>query len=143
MAIDHVVIVGAGAIGSLYAAKLAPHAHVHVVARKTHVDAINLGGLRVTGVEALTARVSASVDVGPIAPRTLMLLTTKVNDNRAAIEPLVDRLLDDTIILCIQNGFGGEHIVTRDGFADSPAGGGAARHHAVWRDLPRARCRRL
>ena len=111
MAIDHVVVVGAGAIGSLYAAKLAAHARVHVIARPAHAAAINEHGLRVTGVESFTARLSASTSVDRLAPRTLVLLTTKVNDNRAAVEPLAPHLQSDTTILCIQNGYGGEAIV--------------------------------
>jgi 2-dehydropantoate 2-reductase len=114
MAIDHVVVVGAGAIGSLYAAKLAAHARVHVIARPAHAAAINQHGLRVTGVESFTAplsALSASTAIDHIAPRTLVLLTTKVNDNRAAIEPLAAYLHSDTTILCIQNGYGGEALV--------------------------------
>jgi 2-dehydropantoate 2-reductase len=111
MAIDHVVVVGAGAIGSLYAAKLSAHARVHVIARPAHAAAINQHGLRVTGVESFTAALSASTTIDHIAPRTLVLLTTKVNDNRAAIEPLAAHFRSDTTVLCIQNGYGGEAIV--------------------------------
>src|SRR5262245_60680620 len=99
MAIDHVVVVGAGAIGSLYAAKLASHADVTVVARAAHVDAINRDGLRVSGVESFVARVAATTRVERILPNTLVLLTTKVNDNQQAIAPLAPRLQDDTTIL--------------------------------------------
>ena len=111
MAIDHVLVVGAGAIGSLYAAKLAAKTDVLVVARPAHAEAINQQGLRVSGVETFTARVRAATSAETIAPRTLVLLTTKVNDNRAAIAPLAPILQDDTIVLCVQNGFGGEAIV--------------------------------
>ncbi len=111
MAIDRVIVVGAGAIGSLYAAKLASHADVMVVARRAHADAINRGGLKVVGVESFNARIAATTAVERIAPGTLILLTTKVNDNRAAVDPLVERLQDDTTILCLQNGYGGEQIV--------------------------------
>jgi 2-dehydropantoate 2-reductase len=111
MAIDHVVVVGAGAIGSLYAAKLSTVADVAVIARPAHAGAINREGLRVTGIESFTTRVRADTVVDRIAPRTLVLLTTKVNDNRAAVEPMAHLLQADTTILCVQNGFGGEQIV--------------------------------
>jgi 2-dehydropantoate 2-reductase len=111
MAIDRVIVVGAGAIGSLYAAKLSSHADVMVVARRAHADAINRGGLKVVGVESFNARISATTAVERIAPGTLILLTTKVNDNRAAVDPLVEHLRDETTILCLQNGYGGEQIV--------------------------------
>jgi 2-dehydropantoate 2-reductase len=111
MAIDCVIVVGAGAIGSLYAAKLSSHADVMVVARRAHTDAINRGGLKVVGVESFNAPIAATTAVERIAPGTLILLTTKVNDNRAAVDPLVELLQDDTTILCLQNGYGGEQIV--------------------------------
>src|SRR5262249_41526966 len=42
---------------------------------------------------------------------TLVLLTKKANDTRAAIEGIADRLRPDTTILCVQNGLGGEDVV--------------------------------
>lgn len=121
MAIDHVLVVGAGAIGSLYAAKLAGQIDVTVVARDAHVDAIRRDGLRVGGIESFTVRVGATSVPTTIAPATLVLLTTKVNDNRSAIGPLAALLRDDTTILCVQNGLGGEAIV-RDAIGPSNAG---------------------
>lgn len=109
--IDHIVVVGAGAIGSLYAAKLAACCDVTVIARPAHVDAINRDGLRVVGAETFTARVRAAATIEAIAPRTLVLLTTKVNDNRTAAAALAPALRDDTVVLCVQNGLGGEAIV--------------------------------
>ena len=111
MPFDQVVVLGAGAIGSLYAAKLSAHNDVTVVARPDHVAAIERDGLRVVGRETFTCRVRALAAPPSIGPRTLVLLTTKVNGNRAAAAGLVDRLRDDTIILCVQNGLHGEEIV--------------------------------
>ena len=108
---EHVVVLGAGAIGSLYAARLAARNDVTVVARPDHVAAIERDGLRVIGRETFTCRVRALAAPPPIAPRTLVLLTTKVNGNQAAAASIADRLLDDTIILCVQNGLHGEDIV--------------------------------
>jgi 2-dehydropantoate 2-reductase len=84
---------------------------VTVVARARHVDAIVRDGLRVTGVESFTARVDAVTAVESIAPGTLVLVTTKVNDNAAATAPLAPLLREDSILLCVQNGLGGEDIV--------------------------------
>jgi 2-dehydropantoate 2-reductase len=107
----NVIVLGAGAIGSVYAAKLAASHDVTVVARAAHVEAINRGGLRMIGREELTARVRATVDVDSVPPDTLVLLTTKVNDNRAAAASIAPLLRDDTVILCVQNGLHGERIV--------------------------------
>jgi 2-dehydropantoate 2-reductase len=105
-----VIVLGAGAIGSLYAAKLAGRHDVTVVARQAHVAAINRDGLRVAGVEAFTRRVRAVTSIDAIAPDTLVLLTTKVSDSRAAMASIAARLRADTIVLCIQNGLGSETV---------------------------------
>jgi 2-dehydropantoate 2-reductase len=112
--IEHIVVVGAGAIGSIYAAKLAAARDVTVVARRDHVDAINRGGLRLTGCQELTVAVRAITAVEPVAPRTLVVLATKVNDNRAAAAALAEHVQPDTVILCVQNGLGGEDIVKEE-----------------------------
>jgi len=109
--IERVVVLGAGAIGSIYAAKLASSCDVTVVARRDHVDAINADGLRLTGCEELTVRVRAVTAVESIQPRTLVVLSTKVNGTRAAAAAISRQVQDDTVILCVQNGLGSEDIV--------------------------------
>ena len=51
----NVVVFGAGAIGSVYAAKLSAHHPVTVIGRPDHVAAIARDGLRVIGRESFTA----------------------------------------------------------------------------------------
>jgi 2-dehydropantoate 2-reductase len=109
--IEHICVLGGGAIGSIYAAKLADRHDVTLIARPAHAEAIRRSGLRVTGREQATRRMRAETAVDAVAPDTLVLLTTKVNDSREAIAPLVDKLRDDTVILCVQNGLGSEDIV--------------------------------
>jgi len=108
---DHLIILGAGAIGSLYAAHLAARHDVTVVAREAHAAAINANGLRVVGLEERTCRVRAVTTVDTIAPHTLILLTTKVNDSRTAIAAIADKVRDDSVVLCVQNGLGSEDEV--------------------------------
>lgn len=121
-AIDRVVVVGGGAIGSLYAAKIAAHHDVTLVARPAHVDAVNRHGLRVTGLQTMTAQVAAVTRLEDVGARALVLLTTKVNDNRTAAAALAPALRNDTIILCVQNGLDGEAIV-RSAIGDRIASG--------------------
>lgn len=106
-----IIVLGAGAIGSVYAAKLAARHEVTLVARRAHVDAIARDGLRIVGREQLTARVRATTSVDSIPRDALVLLTTKVNDNRAAASAIAGQVRDDTVILCVQNGLHGERIV--------------------------------
>ena len=109
--IDEIIVLGGGAIGSVYAAKLAPQQPVTLIARQAHADAINRDGLRVTGREVATHRIRAATTVDRIAAGTLILLTTKVTHSREAIAPLAGKVRDDTVILCVQNGLGSEDIV--------------------------------
>jgi len=106
-----VLVLGAGAIGSLYAAKLSGTNDVTVLARQEHADAINRDGLRLVGRESSTHRVRAVTTVDRVPSETLVLLTTKVNDNRAVTNALRGRIDGNVIVLCIQNGLGGEDIV--------------------------------
>jgi len=108
---DRIVVVGAGAIGSVYAAKLAARHDVTIVARREHVQAIARDGLRLVGREELVCHPRAVARVPLLLPATLVLLTTKVSDNRAAAAELAGCLRDDTVILCVQNGLGSEDAV--------------------------------
>jgi 2-dehydropantoate 2-reductase len=107
----NILVYGAGAIGSVYAAKLSAAHRVAVVARPAHVAAIRDRGLRVIGREERLCRVEASTDLAPLPPSTLVLLTTKVNDNRSAGAALAPVVRDDTIVVCVQNGLHGERVV--------------------------------
>ena len=107
----NIVVLGAGAIGSLYAAKLASRHDVTVIGRQAHVDAIARDGLRIVGHEQLTVRLHAATAIDTIPPETLVVLTTKVNDSQAAVAAIADKVRDDTVILCVQNGLGSEDVV--------------------------------
>jgi 2-dehydropantoate 2-reductase len=84
---------------------------VTVIGRPDHVDAIARDGLRVIGRESFTARVRAASDIRELPGNTLVLLTTKVNDNRRAAAALASVVHPDTIVLCVQNGLGSETVV--------------------------------
>jgi 2-dehydropantoate 2-reductase len=107
-----IIVLGAGAIGTLYGARLSVHHDVTLVARRDHVDRIDRDGVRVTGLEEATYRVRAATEVGPLATEALILLSTKVYDSEAAIRPLADRLRAGHTILCLQNGLYAENLVT-------------------------------
>ena len=112
--IDEIIVLGGGAIGSVYAAKLAERHPVTLIARAAHAEVITHSGLRIIGREPATHALRAETAVEAIAAGTLVLLTTKVNDSRQAIAPLLDKLRGDTVILCVQNGLGSEDIVRAD-----------------------------
>jgi len=110
---ESIVVLGAGAIGSVYAAKLSAHHPVTVVARPEHVEAIRSDGLRLIGRETTTVRVNAVTRLDALAPNTVVLLTTKVNASEAALAPIAELVRDDTVIVCVQNGLDSEGIARR------------------------------
>ena len=112
-AAEPVIVVGAGAIGSVYAVKLSARHPVTVVVRRDHAEAIRADGLRLVGRETVTARVDAVTQIESIAPGTIILLTTKVNASEAALRPLANLVRDDTVIVCVQNGLDSEGIARR------------------------------
>jgi 2-dehydropantoate 2-reductase len=105
-----IIVLGAGAIGSLYGAKLASDNEVTLVGRAEHVDAINSDGLRVEGIESHVVRVHARTRIDRIGPEALIILTTKVADSASALRPIAPFVRDDTTVLCLQNGIGSERI---------------------------------
>ena len=106
-----IVVLGAGAIGTVYGARLSAANDVTLIARRAHVDRITEHGVRITGLEEATYRVHAATSVEAIERETVVLLTTKVIDSEAAIRPIVDLVAPDTAIVCLQNGLHSEDVV--------------------------------
>jgi 2-dehydropantoate 2-reductase len=107
-------VYGAGAIGSVYGARLSTEHDVTLVTRDAHARAINESGLRVTGLgddADATYRVRAVPALTSLGPDTLVLLTTKVSGNAEAARVLAPLVRPDTIILCVQNGLYSEDVV--------------------------------
>jgi 2-dehydropantoate 2-reductase len=105
-----IIVLGAGAIGSLYGAKLTDDNDVTLIARAEHAAAINAHGLRIEGIESRTVRVQAATAIDRLDADALILLTTKVPDSAAALHPIEAFVRDDTTIVCLQNGLGSEQI---------------------------------
>ena len=107
----NIIILGAGAIGSTYGAKLSKFHDVTLIGGAAHVEAIQRDGLVMQGHISETLRLPAFTAVPSIPPGTLILLTTKVNNNVAAVEPIVEMLPRDVTIVCVQNGLYSENLV--------------------------------
>ena len=105
-----IVVLGAGAIGSLYGAKLAPANDVTLIGRPDHVRATQENGLRIEGIETQTVRLRAATQVDHLEPNALILLTTKVSATRSALEPIAALVRDDTTIVALQNGLTSDRI---------------------------------
>jgi 2-dehydropantoate 2-reductase len=107
----NILILGAGAIGSVYGARLSKFHDVTLIGGAAHVEAIQRDGLVMQGHLNETLRLPAATSVDAIGPGTLILLTTKVNNNVAAVRPIVDLLPDGVTIVCVQNGLYSEKLV--------------------------------
>ena len=105
-----IFVLGAGAIGSLYGAKLAAGNDVTLVGRADHVRAINEHGLRVDGIESETVRLPAVTRIERIGTDALILLTTKIPASVDALQPLAALVRDDTTIVALQNGLNSDEI---------------------------------
>ncbi|MDP9098534.1 MAG: 2-dehydropantoate 2-reductase [Verrucomicrobiota bacterium] len=105
-----IIVLGAGAIGSLYGAKLAAGNDVTLIGRAEHVAVINSHGLHIEGLESQIVRVRAALAVDHIGAEALIILTTKVPDSAAALGSIASLMRDDTTLLCLQNGLGSERI---------------------------------
>ena len=106
-----IIILGAGAIGSLYGARLSKLNDVTLVAKREHAEKINKNGLKITGEENNVYKLKATTEINEIEDDTLIILTTKVHRSKDAIEPIKNLIKKDTIILCLQNGLHSEEVV--------------------------------
>jgi 2-dehydropantoate 2-reductase len=106
-----VLIVGCGAIGSLYAAHLARVAEVWAfVRRPEHAHALNESGLRVSGPREFTARVRAATDPSELPEFDFAIVASKATQTREAFAP-VAHLCDGGAVVSAQNGLGSEEVL--------------------------------
>lgn len=102
-----IAIIGAGGIGSFYAAKLAQAgADVVLVARGAHLAAIRAHGLRVDGLDPPLPPLRLPVTDRPaeLAPVDAALLCTKMYDIEDAAHALLPLLREDSFVITQQNG---------------------------------------
>jgi 2-dehydropantoate 2-reductase len=110
-----VCVIGAGAIGSLFAGHLAAVADVSVLTRRAeHAEALNREGLRISGRSERHASVLASSDPDALPPFDLGIVATKAAGLDGAVDSLRGRFGDATI-MTVLNGLGAEEAVRRAG----------------------------
>jgi 2-dehydropantoate 2-reductase len=110
-----VCVIGAGAIGSLYAAHLAQVTEVSVLTRRAdHARALNELGLRVSGRHELTSRVTAAATARDLPHFDLAIIATKATGLESAAAALEGSFPGATV-MTVQNGLGAEEVVRRHG----------------------------
>lgn len=102
-----IAVVGAGAVGGYFAARLArAGAEVAVVARGAHLAAIRDHGLRVRSpaLGDFAARVTAESDPAAVGPVDLVIYAVKSYDNGTALSLVPPLVGPKTAVLTLQNG---------------------------------------
>ena len=142
-----IVVIGVGAMGSIYAALLADAGH-EVWAVDTwadHVDAINKCGLRVEGAsgDRTVTSVRATTNIADVGHCGLCLIATKASGVGPASQAAAPIIGSDALILTIQNGLGADERIAKhissnnillgvaDGFGASMKGPGHAHHNSM------------
>lgn len=144
-----IAIVGAGAMGSVYAGILGDAGNEvwAIDTWRDHIDAIRANGLRVEGASGdRVVRINATSDPAKVGPCDMVIIATKAKDVAAAAHAIGPLMGPQTLIVSIQNGLGSgeriaEALATRDvllgvagGFGASMIGPGHA-HHNGWQLL--------
>lgn len=107
-----VVVLGAGAVGSLLGGRLAEAGHsVLLVGRPAHVAAVRANGLRIENGTPRVVRLDAAERLDATADAECMLLTTKTFDLESAARELAAWRTHATPVLLPQNGLGAERAV--------------------------------
>jgi 2-dehydropantoate 2-reductase len=141
-----IAVVGAGAMGSVYAGLLGSAGNEvwAIDTWREHVDAIRAHGLRVEGASGdRVVPIRATTDAAEAGECELVIVATKVMDVEAAAEAARPLVGPDTLVLSIQNGLGGPdraaRVLGEDRVAIGVAGGfgasivapGHAHHHGI------------
>ncbi|WP_255198586.1 ketopantoate reductase family protein [Halorarius litoreus] len=121
----HVVVFGAGSLGSLMGGLLAREHDVTLVGRDPHVSTIREQGLRVDGAFEFVVHPDARTDAPPSAD--LAVVTVKAFDTPSAATALAD--CDLEACLSLQNGLGNEETLATE--LDCPVLAGTCTYGAM------------
>lgn len=111
-----ICIVGCGAVGSLFAGHLAQLDEVEVFAydvERSHVEAINRNGLRITGKADITAQLHATSDPADLPACDFGIVATKGMFTEPAIKATAPCFAERGYVASVQNGVGNEEVIAR------------------------------
>ena len=109
-----ILIVGCGAVGSLFAAHLAKAGEAEIWAYdlwKEHIDAIRTHGLRLSGAAEFTAKLNATSDPRELPRCQFGIVATKAIHTKHAIAQAAHAFDDSSAVCSVQNGVGNEEII--------------------------------
>jgi 2-dehydropantoate 2-reductase len=108
-----IVVVGCGAVGSLFAANLAQLDDAEVWAydvSEPHVTAINAKGLRLSGAGDVVGRLRATADATELPPADFGIVATKAMHTASAIAATAQAFAQGAVA-SVQNGIGNEEAI--------------------------------
>jgi 2-dehydropantoate 2-reductase len=111
-----IAVVGAGAIGSYYGAKLAYYGRdVHFLMRKD-LAAVRRRGITIRSKMGnfRVAKVNAYASTAEIGPSDLVLIATKATANEELLELIPPLLHERTMLLTLQNGVGNDDFLAEN-----------------------------
>lgn len=110
----NIVVLGAGAIGSLFGGLLSKKNNVLLIGRKQHIRAINKNGLKLTGKTNITVKIPATDSINKVTSSPdLLILTVKAYDTETAIKEAKSVINSNTIVFSLQNGLGNIAIIEK------------------------------
>ena len=142
-----IAVIGAGAMGSIYAALFADNGHEvwAIDLWQEHLEAIATKGLRVEGAsgDRTVKSIKTASNIADAGPCDLYIIATKASGVGDAAQSISKIMNEGALVLTIQNGLGaGERIAAHmptenvllgvaEGFGASMKGPGHAHHNAM------------
>ncbi|WP_108659019.1 ketopantoate reductase family protein [Acuticoccus kandeliae] len=122
-----IMIMGAGAVGGYFGARLAASGEdVTFIARGAHLDAMRTNGLRIESPNGdLTVPVKATDDPAEAGTADLILFLVKLYDTDIGIEAIRPAVGEHTVVASFQNGVSAREALTAAFGARRTAGGTA------------------
>lgn len=114
-----IAVVGAGAMGSIYAGLMADAGNHEVWAVdvwQAHLDAIATSGLRVEGAsgDRVVTGIKTTSDATEVGPCDVVILAVKASHVPAAARAMRPIVASDTLVLAMQNGLGAAERVLKE-----------------------------
>jgi 2-dehydropantoate 2-reductase len=108
-----IAVIGCGAMGSIYAAKLAAAGNdvIAIDRNQAAVDLINGSGLRITGPQSDEVVPMRAVTAAPTEAMDVIVLAVKAADVATGARQALPMLGPQTVVLTIQNGLGSADVV--------------------------------
>jgi 2-dehydropantoate 2-reductase len=132
-----VLVIGAGALGSLVGGLLSRENDVTIIGRKDQVDVINERGITIEGHTQGEYHPRAMVDPPAEGEFDLIIICVKSYNTKMTLEPLTHLLCKGTTILSLQNGLDNEEVISgylRERSLDTVLFGGITCHGVTYRE---------